>query len=317
MITGNNIQHKGVSPTLIGQSGISLIELLVSMMIGIFLLGGLATNLISTTKSDKSRQAVSELDSNAQFAMDIIRQAVSHAGYPSTRNVYLDKAFYTKEDGNLSNPDCKGGKLKRDIPGQTPTSTKWTRDDSRSDVLTVVALADNPCVKGKASCSAIANANPQALVYIDCAAGGIDRNERTVSCSTDADVGMSPPLNAKIFNTFRLDVQNRTLICEGNRGGKVVLVDGVYAMQFLYGVRTSNGDTSYKNADSIESSNQWGLVNSVQVALLMESSDENVFDTKNSKTKYTLLDKIITIPDYQLRRLYRVYSMTINLANMK
>ena len=87
------------------QNGLSLIELLVSMMIGLFLLGGLVTNLISSSKVDKNREAVRELDSNAQVAMDSIRQAVSHAGYPSTNNIYLDKAFNTEEDGDLQNAD--------------------------------------------------------------------------------------------------------------------------------------------------------------------------------------------------------------------
>lgn len=299
------------------QLGLSLIELMVSMMIGVFLLGGLVTNLMSSSKTDLSRQAVSEIDNNAQLALDVIRQAISHAGYPSTNNVYLDKAFYTKEDGNASNPECRGGSLKRDVNNRTPVSRHWTRDRRLSDVLTVVSLADNPCAKGKASCPNAADTNPSALVYMDCAGGGIDRDARTVACSTDRESGMNPPGNAKIFNTFRLNFQDKTLICEGNRGGSAVLADNVYAMQFLYGVQNANDETTYKRANLVESNNEWGLVKSVQVALLMESSNQKVSNQSSTTNKYKLLDATITIPDSELHRLYRVYTMTVNLGNMR
>jgi len=299
------------------QQGLSLIELLVSLLIGVFLLGGLATNLISTKKLDKSRQAVSEMDANAQLALDVIRQAVSHAGYPSIRKINLEKAFYSEEDGDIDNPDCRGGSLKRDLDGFTPTDVEWTKDNQLSDVLTVVSLADNPCVDGETSCASAADANDQALVYIDCADGGRERDERTVSCSTDADAGMNNPTEAKIFNTFKLNTLQKTLICHGSRGGQAILADGIHAMQFLYGVRTASGDTTYKNADSVETSKEWGLVNSVQTALLMESAEESVFDNSSAQSQYRLLDTTVNIPSDQRRRLYRVYTMTINLPNMK
>lgn len=301
----------------IKQNGLSLVELLVSLMIGVFLLGGLATNLISTKKLDKSRQAVSEMDSNAQLTLDVIRQAVSHGGYPSIRKIDMEKAFFSEEDGEPDNPDCRGGGLKRDLDGLTPGKQQWTLDANLSDVLTVVSMTDNPCIDGEDSCASDSMANSKALVYTDCADGGSDRDERTVACSTDLNAGMNNPIEARIYNTFRLNTLEKTLICRGSRGGSVTLADGVYAMQFLYGVRTGEGDTTYKNATAVEGSREWGLVNSVQVALLMESSEERVFDTDNAQTQYKLLDATITIPQSQLRHAYRVYTMTINLPNMK
>lgn len=298
------------------QFGLSLIELLVSMMVGVFLIGGLATNLIGSSKLEKSRQAMSEVDSNAQQAMDAIRQAVSHTAYPTTSNIYLDKAFYSQQDGNLANPDCRGGG-KRDLEGFTPESSDWTRDSGKADVLTVVSLTDNPCTKGKTSCPDEVDKNLQALVYVDCAGGGIDRDKRTVACSADREVGMNPPGEGKLFNTFRLDTQENTLICEGNRGGSSLLAENIHAMQFLYGVKNVDGETTYQNADSVENDNLWGTVNSVQVALLVGSNDKKIFDIANPESQYTLLDKTITVPDSDSHRLYRVYTMTIHLGNVR
>ena len=312
-----HMQATNLSPGLSNQKGLSLIELMVSLIIGAFLLGGLATNLITTKKLDKSRQAVSEMDSNAQLTLDVIRQAVSHGGYPSIRKIDMEKAFFSEEDGEPNNPDCRGVGIKRDLDGFTPTKVQWTTDAQLSDVLTVVSMTDNPCIDGEDSCAADALANSKALVYTDCADGGVERDERTVACSTDLNAGMNNPIEARIYNTFRLNTLERTLMCQGSRGGSVTLADGVYAMQFLYGVRTSDGDTTYKNATDVEDSSEWGLVNSVQVALLMESADEEIFDTNNATTQYRLLDATITIPENQLRHAYRVYTMTINLPNMQ
>ena len=306
-----------LSPRISKQTGLSLIELLVSLIIGAFLLGGLTTNLVTSKKLEKSRQAVSEMDSNAQLTMDVIRQAVAHGGYPSIRKIDMEKAFFSEADGEPSNPDCRSSGLKRDLDGFTPGKQQWTSDAQLSDVLTVVSMTDNPCIDGEDSCANDALANNKALVYTDCAGGGVDRDERTVACSTDLDAGMNDPSEARIFNTFRLNTLEKTLICRGSRGGSVTLADGVHAMQFLYGVRNSDGDTTYKNATAVESSGEWGLVNSVQVALLMESADEEVFDTDNAQTQYRLLDATVTIDEEQRRHAYRVYTMTINLPNMQ
>ena len=105
-------------------------------------------------------------------------------------------------------------------------------------------------------------------------------------------------------------------MCDGSRSGSHVLAEGVYAMQFLYGVNDDTGNTTYRPADVVEANRQWGLVRSVQVALLMQSSRTNVLMDPSSTTKYLLLDRTITIPRDELHRLYRVYSTTIRLGNL-
>ena len=148
------------------QSGMSLIELLVSMIIGIFLLVGLSTNLIGNKVSDKKRDALSEINANAQLALEVIRQVVSHAGYPSVHhNNFLQKAFYTEEDGELENPTCRDGRLKRDV--RTPDEGGWTRDAMHGDTLTVIAMPDNPCADGKTDCPNSVDVSPQALFYVE------------------------------------------------------------------------------------------------------------------------------------------------------
>lgn len=313
--------NKQVSPYKL-QAGLSLIELLISVLIGLFLLGGVITNFIGTKDSDRTRAAISEMDANAKTALGAMRQTITHAGYPSIYNIRLPKAFFTQEDyAVLTNPLCQDGVTKRDkFP---PQSKNRTRDRSRGDVITIVTLADNPCVAGLDNCSNEANVNPDALVYYDCLGGGSTRDEdRVVSCSADntdtagPGPGMDNPEDAKIYSSFRLgeDSNKRTLYCDGSRGNSQPLVNGVEAMQILYGVKDGE-TTTYKRANKVEQFGEWGMVTSVQVALLLRSSSK-ILKQDSQKTKYTLLDNSWDISDSDLRHLFRVYTTTINLENL-
>ncbi len=294
------------------QKGLSLVELLVSITLGTFILAGVVTNFIGTKEADKTRAALSEMDANARAAINILRQTILHAGYPSINNVRLETAFYTPEDGVLTNKNCGAG-ISRDL--YTPLWWQRTRDSGRTDVMTVVSLADNPCKPGVATCPGTANVNPAALVYYDCLGGGAKRdNPRVVSCSTDPDSGMEDPTEAKIFSTFWLRASNRTLYCKGSRGGAQPLVENMEYLQFLYGIKKADGTISYRRANDITASNEWGYVSSVQVAMLMRSS-KDILKEPSDKIWYTLLDVRRRVATKDLRRLFRVYTTTINLEN--
>jgi len=303
------------------QSGLSLVELMISMVVGLFLLAGVVTNFISTTDTDRTRQAVSEMDANASAAFNLLRPVISHAGYPSIENVRLEKPFYTVIDGTVENSTCRDGSNKITW---TDTINQPTKDLANRDQLTVISLADNPCKAGLASCANAADRNPAALVFTDCTGGGADLdsgNSRVVSCSTDPVKGMQDPTKAKIYNTFTLLRNNssdddRVLSCQGSRGGKQPMVDNVEAIQYLYGVTDDTGNTYYRSANQVESEGQWGMVSSVQVGLLMRSSEQYLLKKPSTKNAYNLLKRKVDIADRDLRRLFRVYTTTINLENL-
>ena len=303
------------------QSGVTLIELMISMVVGLFLLAGVVSNFIGTKDADRTRDAVSEMDANASAAFSILRPVIAHAGYPSIENVRLDKAFYTKGDGTVENSTCRDGSNKI---VWTETIDEPTKDLADRDQLTVVSLADNPCREGLASCADVADRNPAAMVYTDCTGGGADLDAgktRVVSCSTDPDKGMLDPTKARIYNTFTLlrnnsSDENRTLYCQGSRGGKQPIVENVEAIQYLYGVTDDTGNTYYRRADQVENDDQWGMVTSVQVGLLMRSSQQYLLKTPSTKKEYYLLKNKVEISSSDLSRLFRIYTTTINLENL-
>ena len=306
----NNISRK---PSFNNQQGMSLVELLISMVVGLFLLAGVVSNFISNQTADVKRDAVSEMDANAAEAFRVLRGTIAHAGYRSIENSRLenDLAFYY-ENKTVASVSCAGGINRDRFPVK---ANKRTRDGSRKDFLTVISLADNPL-------DSLGNVNPNALVYTDCTGGGAQRDARAVACSTDPTVGMSNPSDAKIYNSFWLrtnvaSAEDRTLYCGGNRANAQPIVKDVESIQYLYGVKNDDGDVTFRTATQVSNSNpnQWPMVASVQVGLLMRSSHQFVLDAPSTKKNYYLLDKKITIAAGDLRRLFRIYTTTINIEN--
>ncbi len=155
------MKHKQYNKITYFQSGLSLIELMISMVVGLFLLAGVVTNFVGTKDADRMRDAISDMDANANAAFTVMRSTISHAGYSSIENVRIDKPFYTESDGVLTNPtSCRNGLR----PNRwTPNFNRRTRDINVQDRMTVVSLADNPCNPGSTSCPNIADVNPGAL----------------------------------------------------------------------------------------------------------------------------------------------------------
>ena len=307
MITENQMNKKN-------QQGVSLIELMISMVVGLFLLAGVVTNFVSTNDSDRYREAVSEMDANAAYAMRILRQSITHAGYGSTNNVIIDKPFFTKKDPEIPVSSCATSNRLKQI------NDRRTQDKGVRDFITTIFLADNPCKNGATSCEAddSPNINENALVFTDCSGGGARRVARDVACSTDSVTGLSNPAEAKIYNTFRVNgSKDGTLMCHGSRGGGQPIVDNVFALQFLYGVRDEGtNSTAYRTATEVENSDRWGQVRSVQVGMLLRSSDKNLLKNPITDYKYKVLDREVVIPKAQRKRIYRLYTSTINLENL-
>ena len=308
------------------QAGFSLVELLIASTLGIFVIGGVITSFIGTKDSEQMRAAVSEMDSNARTAIEVLRKNISLAGYSSMRNIQgFDKPFYSAKDEldpytrGSTNRSCGSG-IYMHTSGAEPGTAQYTRDSNnvtgRGDVLTAVYLADNPCLPGEESCADLSKVNPKAMIYTDCTGGGADRDEQAARCSTDATIGMAESLQAKLYSTFYLgsgnEAERRTLYCQGNRGGSQPLAENIEYLQFLYGVTLPGNNTRYLKADDVEDGNLWSNVTSVRVGLLVRSSG-HVLKTPSTKTNYVLLDRNVAVSDMQ--RLYKVYTTTINLPN--
>lgn len=276
--------------------GLSLIELMVTMVVALFLMGGVANVYISTKANDQVRSEISEMEENGRTALMLIRGIVSHAGYQSVNDLPLDAPFYADAD-NIPNPDCRGYKDK--LVSYDPILDEKTKNSvtAKRDTLVAVHIADSPS----------AAAATGGLLVADCQAGIIPE-----ACSSDPVDGLYESADSKIYNYLYINTPKgrRALTCMGSRGGSQPLAENIENLQFLYGVAIDD-DLVYRNADDVTAKNDWGNVVTVQVGILVRSDNE-ILDKEEARV-FLLLDEKITTP--KDRRIYKAYTTTIVLPN--
>ena len=130
---------------------------------------------------------------------------------------------------------------------------------------------------------------------------------------------MPNPSDAKIYNSFWLtkntsSANDRTLYCGGSRSNPMPIVNDVESIQYLYGLMNDAGSITFRKANQL-SDLEWPMVVSVQVGLLMRSSHQYVLGSDSSKTRYNILNQNVSIAQADRRRLFRVYTTTINIRN--
>lgn len=63
------------------QSGMTLIEIMIALLIGVFLIGGVIQIFLSTKKSYRTQESLSRIQENGRFAMELLDHDIRLAGY--------------------------------------------------------------------------------------------------------------------------------------------------------------------------------------------------------------------------------------------
>jgi type IV pilus assembly protein PilW len=92
------------------QTGMTLIEIMIALLIGAFLLGGVLQIFISSKQTYRMQENLSRLQENGRFAMEFLSRDIRMAGYwdcmaPSTAN-----------NDSARQHDLKGGVCSRTFP---------------------------------------------------------------------------------------------------------------------------------------------------------------------------------------------------------
>ena len=240
------------------QQGLSLIELMIAMMIGIFLSVGTATLYFSSQRASLSQSQSSIIEDNGRLALQILTEIIEHTGYVSTNGSPLsgEDRFITSA---VTATNCGGSSNVL-----TPTLFATTANNTSGDSIGIVYMGDDNLNR---DCSG-------SQLPVACRVGGVG----TLNAS-------------KIYNYFSVGTNAEgvpVLNCAGSRyATKLEIAEGVENLQVLYGVDDDNDNQvdKYINADQVTT---WGRIISVQLAILVRSLTP-VKNTNESKT-YTLLD---------------------------
>lgn len=273
------------------QFGLSMIELLVAMLIGLFLLAGIASSYVSSKKADIGRDQTSLLEDNGRIALETITNIIQHTGYASSSSNGSLVPFVVSPTDVVSFT-CPGGSQSVVNPGLFNNANRVVRDRATGDSLAVVYYGDNN-------------------LFTDCLGGELPPTCRI--SSPGGPTGIIPPRASRIFSSFYIAPDN-TLRCAGSRNARAhVIAEGVENIQYLYGVDAdSDGQVDrYLNATNLAVTRLWQGVISIQVAVLIRSL-KPVKSAAESK-RYTLLDQSITSDNDKFKR--EVFTTTVRIRN--
>lgn len=315
----NRILSSGLrsAPSRIRQKGVTLIELMISMVIGLVVIGALIALYAGSIGSNKVSAAQAEMNEDAQFALRIVTSQLRQAGYNpvnpgQTRTFVLPSTHAVFGCGyGFTNPT-------------TATSTTALTCSAAS---TTASAAISIAYEGD-----LYNTIPSGNSPTNCVGAAL-------TAHTDVATGASfYPVENRFY------VKNGSLYCAGVSGpaaahvvSEQALVENVERIEFSYGSTTvttpgftaTGSITGYLTATQLgpatgtavspvhatfvaagnDATQIWGTVSSVRVCVIMRSAtpvfEENV-------TSYGCNAAVYTSGDKYLRR---AYVATVALRN--
>ena len=282
-----------------GQRGMGLVELMISMVIGLILLGTLSYFYLGSRQISRTHDDLSRMEESGRNAMEIIGKAVRQAGF----RLDVKQALFVNPANNI------GAMTGTDGAGAAPGATGAAT--APSDTLTIrhdpswIAHATNPIKGFEANCAGASGT-------------GSDNEVNTTT-------GVIPVNTRVVEYVFSINAA-RGLLCGTVAGGAAgaggVVVDNIERMQITYGLRDATGAvTIYLPAaaagvaatvppTSVATAAQFAQVAAVRVSLLVRGPSNGI--TANNSQTYTFNGETVTSTDGFLRQ---VYTSTFTVRN--
>jgi len=333
-------------------SGFTMIELMVSLLIAMILLGGVFQIFVKSSDGYRRLEGLAAVLDNGRFAMSFMQSTLQGAGYIGCRssNVIINNNLNTPTNyaWNFAQPiigyDDAGGGVWSPVLDASITTPLAGSDIitvrgaiGPPDVVTLVMGAPTSAVQisgansfgpGTILLASNCNGNVDIFQKTDTAAGTAAHGTMAGFTPGNANSGLSttfaPGANVVAIGTttfyLRVSVNgvNSLYVIQG-ANLPLELVEGVDGMQILYGV-TTNTDTSANQYLTANNVTDWTKVVSVRVALLLRTvntvtrnPDINVYNLLGvNYPPGALAGNAIRYNDLRLRR---IFTTTITLRN--
>ena len=257
------------------QAGLSLVEVMIAMTIGLVMLGGVGYLFVSTKQMNSAQTDAVRVQESARTGMDVIGKAVRQAGYKL--NNHLGVVLF---DDPVDSVNGSG-----------------TGFSATSDVL--ILRHDPMWVRDTA-----VPPNPLLGREIDCQ-GMTVTSDNAVSTATGVQ-----PVNTKLV-VYRFYVASGKLMCSNDATGAtpgVVVADNVENMQVTYGI--GNGLESILSYTNNPTAAELTNVSAVRVSLLLKGPSPKVIVGTGQSVRFNGVTEVKN--DGHLRR---VVTSTFTMRN--
>lgn len=224
------------------QSGVSLIELMVSVAIAMFLLTGLLLMFSSTAQSFKIQSELGKLQDNERMALNMLSNVIQAAGY------FANPTSQTAETVLPVDTVYGFATAGQSIIG---TNTGSNLDSITTRYVASALVAASPAAPASGSNPALPAIAGSFDYLMDC-------NGRSNTTASDFYT----------VNKFSVNTSNQ-LTCSVNGGTSLALIEGVTGMNILYGVDPDgNGSVNQYLSTTNMTAATWPTVNSIKITLL-------------------------------------------------
>jgi type IV pilus assembly protein PilW len=262
------------------QKGLTLIEILIALLLGVFLLGGVMGIFLNTKQTYRVQDALSRLQENGRFAMDFLAKDIRMADF--------------RECQTITPPHLK------DIGGTVNGVVLAVGDN--------IGLDPNGSADGAPDATSPAKDAPDKI--------NVKWSMEPCGCISTPPTLLPAACPASDKYNWAYEIVAGNL----QRGGGLNLVEGVENMQVLYGYDADmtaanpkgDGVANYYvkgNAANLPKGEDWAKVVSVRISLLLQTVEDNI---ASEQLPYTYNGGTVVAGD---RRIRRVFTTTIALRN--
>ncbi len=333
------------------QRGVSLIELMVSMTIGLIIMIAVISAYLGASGASRTAEAIGRMNEDGQAALTILTQQLRMAGVNPSQSNRWSVTLGISARGNTV-------PLHNSVTNAFAIRGCDTRFTSMTATFALLACAHAAASTGPDSISIAYEADRYNTIALasgqptDCMGVGIDPISPAPSYLNAAGVATSASIyeaeNRYYIGTSNF-VINPTLYCKGNGNNSAAqpLVENIENLQFSYGTVNPNTTTSpiyvtvtptftttlvlgYMSAYQLENYNtapldtsstgfgptgatakRWNAVKSIRICVVARS-EQPLADSLDS-ARYLDCNGTLTVPPD--RRLRRAYTTTVVLRN--
>lgn len=320
-MTPNMCRHLPNSRLKHQERGLSLVEIMVSMAIGLVVVGAVFANFLNSTAGAKQSAALAQVTEDATLALGILRNHLTMADYSQPTGIDATTGLLARRlDKQLNLLGCDGGFDAATDAKADPNDVRCASTSAGSDALLVRYEADSDTLPTST------NDKTNAVGPMDCRGNAIPQAKGGTHFVAD---------NRFFVNTSE---SPSTLSCIGsgkqaddgtNFPGSTPLVENITELHVRYGVASLDAKTGrplnifkYVTATDVGAPDgtnttyrdAWSQVVSVRICVVVRSAD-NVLDKarpyRNCAGDVVALDK--TAPTD--RHIYRAFTSTVVLNN--
>ena len=291
------------------QSGISLVEILIALVLGLLLTIGMVEIFLGSKQAYRSQDALSRIQENGRFSMEVLGRDIRMAGFQGCGSLDI-----VEPNVIARNPPAGGFSASTAIQGYFYDGSNWdpllagapsgviantdlisiSRGSDCGAYLVGNMTADNANIQLNPDNTCNFNAGDLILIS-DCTSSDLFRATNVSEGSSKITIAHAKSVNgntsnrlskaygedAQIYGFTRVEYylkQNsfgRPALFRRENGTENELVEDVENMQVLYGEDTTSDffADQYVQAPSVTS---WPRVGSVRLTLTMRSKDENI-----------------------------------------